>query len=72
MSWYVTKVEVDRDGAPVRIYHRNGGAFGKVTRAWTHPPNDRDNCEVCSPPVRTPIPKPSALDELRAYQEGKR
>ena len=69
MSWYVTKIEANGDGVPARIYHRNGGASGKVTRAWTHDLDGRGSCEVCNPPAAPATRKPNALDELRAYQK---
>jgi hypothetical protein len=72
-GWYVTKIETDRDWVPLRIYHRNGGRAGKVTRAWTHGLDEKDACEVCTPvarPVRPP--KPNLVEELRTYKEAKR
>jgi len=57
VSWYVTKIEADREGKPVRVYHRNGGPYAiagsrdchKATLSWTHPVNEKAGCPVCTP-----------------------
>lgn len=44
-----TKVELDRAGAKVRVYHetRGRGRGAQVTAAWTHPYAERATCETC-------------------------
>jgi hypothetical protein len=46
----VTKVEVDKAGKKVRVYHhkQGRGAEGQgVREAWTHPYDEKATCEVC-------------------------
>lgn len=57
MSWWVTKIEVAKDGTRA-VFHRNGGPYGetrdtsKVSKMWTHPDTDtaRAACDVCERP----------------------
>lgn len=41
----VTKVEGDRDGNPVRIYHE-AGVKGRYS--WVHPYDERESCDACT------------------------
>ncbi len=50
-SWWVTKIEADATGKPLRVYHRNGGPWGRdVTKAWTHALGAA--CDLCQPETR--------------------
>lgn len=45
-----TRLEMSRDGRAARIYHlTDGGAY-----AWTHPVEERPECEACQSGV---VPK---------------
>lgn len=52
MSWWITKVEISKDGTRT-AYHQNGGEHNvdpaRVTKVWTHPdtPEERATCEAC-------------------------
>ena len=45
----ITKIELNKDGERVRVYHRAGlTEQGPDTRfVWTHPMIDRQTCEAC-------------------------
>jgi hypothetical protein len=45
-----TKVEVDAEGKPVRVYHRAGTVDERKDEkyAWTHPIAEQETCEACT------------------------
>lgn len=47
----VTKIELDREGKPARVYHerRGSGRMPKVSAVWTHAADEatRTECAVC-------------------------
>ncbi len=47
MTYWTTKIEVERDGITrLRVYHQNPDAM----TAWTHPYDERDTCDICQNP----------------------
>lgn len=39
----ITKVELDREGRKVRVFH----STAKGQTSWTHPYREKKGCEVC-------------------------
>jgi len=50
----ITRTETDKEGKPVRVYHRAGTLTVDGVRrvdekfAWTHPEKERGKCVACS------------------------
>lgn len=45
----ITKQEANREGKPVRVYHRAGTVDDRQDEkfAWTHPVEETAECEAC-------------------------
>jgi hypothetical protein len=53
----ITKIEADREGEPLRVFHRAGQTSqGRDSKyAWTHPLAERTECSACT---HETIPEP--------------